>query len=309
MIFWRRKKKPKSKTRVSKPPVSYQNKVSTAPIEKISKTKHKEIQEIKQKQEHIKKPAINKERNLSDDSKKEFIKVFNKLTTRHRAWDVWRDFIIMYACALSNAVDKSHYDEREKRYLKIIKKYNTQEQKLFPELAAQIVVALEKNPDQDFLGDIFMSLDLGSKTNGQYFTPYHISEFMSKIVINNDTVESARKEKGYVTINDCCCGGGAMLIAGINELRKQMAANNMNYQNHVLVIAQDIDETVALMCYIQLTLLGVAGYVKVGDSISEPIIENDDMKNYWFTMMYFTDIWVTRRLTHSLGEFTKEVKS
>lgn len=106
MIFWRRKKKPKSKTRVSKPPVSYQNKVSTAPIEKISKTKHKEIQEIKQKQEHIKKPAINKERNLSDDSKKEFIKVFNKLTTRHRAWDVWRDFIIMYACALSNAVDK-----------------------------------------------------------------------------------------------------------------------------------------------------------------------------------------------------------
>lgn len=309
MIFWRRKKKPKSKTRVSKPPVSHQNKVSTAPIEKISKTKPKKIQEIKQKQEHIKKPAINKERHLSGDSKKEFIKVFNKLTTRHRAWDVWRDFIIMYACALSYAVDKSHYDEREKRYLKIIKKYNMQEQALFPELVAQIVVALEKNPDQDFLGDIFMSLDLGSKTNGQYFTPYHISEFMSKIVINNDNVESAIKEKGYVTINDCCCGGGAMLIAGINELRKQMAANNMNYQNHVLVIAQDIDETVALMCYIQLTLLGVAGYVKVGDSISEPIIENDDMKNYWFTMMYFTDIWVTRRLTHSLGEITKENKS
>ena len=47
----------------------------------------------------------------------------------------------------------------------------------------------------------------------------------------------------------------------------------INYQNHVLVAAQDIDMTVALMCYIQLSLLGVAGYVKIGNSITDPITD------------------------------------
>lgn len=62
---------------------------------------------------------------------------------------------------------------------------------------------------------------------------------------------------------------------------------NLNFQNHVLVAAQDIDETVALMCYIQLSLLGVAAYIKVGNVFTEPMSMNDNGENYWFTMMYF----------------------
>ena len=48
------------------------------------------------------------------------------------------------ACAFSNAVDKTHYDEREDRYLKAIAKYRKEEQALFPELLAEMTVALEK---------------------------------------------------------------------------------------------------------------------------------------------------------------------
>lgn len=61
-------------------------------------------------------------------------------------------------------------------------------------------------------------------------------------------------------------------------------------------VTQDIDETVALMCYIQLSLLGVAGYVKVGNSLTEPMTDNDDKENYWFTPMYFSNVWVLRRI-------------
>lgn len=74
----------------------------------------------------------------------------------------------MFACSLSNPVDKFHYEEREKRYLKIIKKYNKREQEQFPELAAYVVMALEENPEQDFLGSIFMELNLGDKSNSQF---------------------------------------------------------------------------------------------------------------------------------------------
>ena len=79
-------------------------------------------------------------------------------------------------------------------------------------------------------------------------------------------------------------------------LQKQLEKANLNYQNHLLVVAQDIDETVALMCYIQLSLLGVAGYVKVGNSLTEPITDNDNKENYWFTPMYFSNVWVLRRI-------------
>lgn len=50
-------------------------------------------------------------------------------------------------------------------------KYNKQEQKLFPELAAYVVMALEDNPEQDFLGSVFMELNLGNKSTSQFFTP------------------------------------------------------------------------------------------------------------------------------------------
>ena len=225
---------------------------------------------------------------------KAFLDAFGRLTNRHRAWDVWRDFITMFACSLSNPLDKEHRDKREALYLEIIKKYNKQEQKVFPELAAQTVLALEENPEQDFLGSIFMTLNLGDEHNGQIFTPYHVCELMAEMTVD-DAVKKVQQD-GYISINDPCCGAGATLIAGIHTARKQLEKANLNYQNHLLIVAQDVDETVALMCYIQLSLLGVAGYVKVGNSLTEPMTDNDSKENYWFTPMYFSNVWVLRRI-------------
>lgn len=226
--------------------------------------------------------------------KKAFLEAFGRLTNRYRAWDVWRDFITMFACSLSNPLDKEHRDKRESLYLEIIKKYNKQEQELFPELAAQTVLALEENPEQDFLGSIFMSLNLGNESNGQFFTPYHVCELMAEVTMDN-TVQKVEQD-GYILINDPCCGAGATLIAAIHAARKRLEKANLNYQNHVLIVAQDVDSTVALMCYIQLSLLGVAGMIKIGNSLTEPITNKDSTENYWFTPMYFSPIWTTRRL-------------
>lgn len=95
------------------------------------------------------------------------------------------------------------------------------------------------------------------------------------------------------------------MIAGVHAARKQLEKENLNYQNHVLVVAQDIDEIVALMCYIQLSLLGVAAYIKVGNTFTEPIAEGDSTENYWFTMMYFSDVWATRRMVRKMDELLK----
>lgn len=238
------------------------------------------------------------------DYEKEFINHFKQLTYRHHSLDVWRDFVVMFACSISNAVDKQNFAEREKLYLQTVNKYTTDEQNIFPKLAADTVMALEENQEQDFLGHIYMKLELGNKSTSQFFTPYHICKVMAEVAVGDAISEI--KEKGYVSINDPCCGAGATLIAGVNVIKNRLEKENMNFQNHVLVVAQDIDFTVAAMCYIQLSLLGVAGYVKVGNSLTEPITENDDFKDYWFMPMYFSDVWHTRRMLKKINRLFEE---
>lgn len=232
------------------------------------------------------------------DSQKEFLKIFRRLTYARSSWEVWNDFVVMFACAISNSVDNAHFDERENIYLKTINKYNKTEQKPFPELAAETVMALDQNSEQDFLGQMFMDLNLGNKSGCQFFTPYHVSELMAKITLG-DIIKKVEAE-GYISISDSCCGGGAMLIAAVNEAKKILEKNCFNFQNRVFVVAQDIDRTAALMCYIQLSLLGVAGYVKIGNSLTEPICDGDSLENYWFTPMYFSEVWTFRRLFHNV---------
>ena len=69
---------------------------------------------------------------------------------------------------------------------------------------------------------------------------------------------------------------------------------------------QDIDETVALMCYIQLSLLGVAAYIKVGNALTEPMTTADLLENYWFTPMYFSDVWAMRRAVQQMDRLLQK---
>lgn len=112
------------------------------------------------------------------------------------------------------------------------------------------------------------------------------------------------EQYGYISINDPCCGAGATLIAGVYVIRKQLEHCDppRNYQNHILVVAQDVDEIVGLMCYIQISLLGLAGFIKIGNSITDPMSTDDSSENYWYTPMYFSDIWSTRRMLRQINK-------
>lgn len=230
----------------------------------------------------------------SIDHRKEFLKKFKDLAYGRNLFDVWNDFVMFASCTISNAFDKMNLDKREDLYMRIIAKYRDTGRFIFPELLALTVDALEKNPDQDFLGNIFMELGLVNKHNGQYFTPYDVAKMMAEITLGD--VEDTLAKSGAVTIHDSCCGSGTLLIAAVNTAKQKLYNIGVNFQNVVFVSAQDIDQTVAAMCYIQLSLLGVAGYVKVGNSLVEPVATTDYFENYWFTPMYFSDVWRIRRM-------------
>lgn len=225
---------------------------------------------------------------------KNFIEQFQRFTMRKQPWQVWQDFIHLMAIAISNRVDQNHFEEREKQYLDTIHRYEAKEREIFRELFSVVVDALETNAEQDFLGDLFMKLELGNHWKGQFFTPYTICRLMAGIQCSE--MEGQIQQKGYITTNDPACGAGALLIAFANALR----AKSINYQTQALMVAQDIDLTAALMCYIQLSLIGCAGYVIVGDTLSSPPTTNTKTDNVWYTPLYFSSVWHYRRLFHSL---------
>lgn len=241
-----------------------------------------------------------------ETAKRPFVRRIMALSPRHSLWEVWSDFITMFACALSNRFDGAHFEKREALYKRLIMKYDDKERMVFPELVADVVAAMEENPEQDFLGSVYMEMNLGNDHAGQFFTPYDVCRLMASIGGQGTALQVV--QTGYTVLNDCACGAGATLIAACHEAGKQLALFGRNWQNHVLVTAQDIDFNVGLMCYIQLSLIGAAGYVKIGDTIADPMRDGDSNENYWYTPMYFSDVWQMRRICQRVETLTGERK-
>lgn len=241
------------------------------------------------------------------DFKKEFIKLFKNLCISRHTWEVWSDLMTVMACSFSNAADRSgkRHDEREREYEYCINRLGSVGKAA--EIMGVIVNAFESDPDQDFLGSLYMELELGNHWKGQFFTPYHVSKMMAKMTFS-DTLENAVKEKGWASVADPCIGGGAMLIAAANMARE----SGINFQESVLFTGQDIDRTTAMMAYVQLCVLGCPGYVVVANSLTNPMVGDPIMpteregQEYWYTPFYYTDIWNLRRMGRLFGK-RKEV--
>ena len=229
-----------------------------------------------------------------------FSKKLLSLTGRFQTWQIWRDFITMFATAISNQVDPLHTEEREGLYLKTAAAYTSEELEVFSELIAETIGAILENPERDFLGEAYMELELQNHWVGQFFTPYQICHFMASINMGaSQDVMAKIKQQGYFSVSDPACGAGAMLIAAANIIRTAFLSEEdpSDWQNHVLLVGQDIDHIAGLMCYIQLSVLGVPGFVKIGDTLADPIHWGDDLTNYWFTPGFMA-LNQTRRIGH-----------
>ena len=230
------------------------------------------------------------------DEQKEFHKVFSGLCESKSSWQVWADFVECAAIAISNAVDhvSTASEEREARYQRIMQTYREKERLCFRELFSIMVNAMEIKPDQDFLGEMFMALELSNHWRGQFFTPYDVCKMMAAMQIGG--AEESVERRGWVGIMDPACGAGALLIAARNEFMLK----GIGYRQ-ALYVCQDIDHVAGLMCYIQLSLLGCAGYVVIADSICNPVTGTSPLlplikpdQDFWFMPMFYDEVWQDR---------------
>lgn len=232
----------------------------------------------------------------------QIVKLLQSMDGKFNRWEIWQDFILMMATSIANRFQDPHGQEREETYLKAVKKYSKKELGTFAEMCAYVVEGMDQDPEQDFLGSLFMALELGSNWKGQFFTPYNVCQMMGQ-VSGVQHVKEQLENRGWVVVNDPACGAGATLIALANECKKA----GINYQQKILFTGQDLDRLAAMMCYIQLSLLGCPGYVVIGDTLLHPATAYDKRsllptygQDVWFTPMYYSDIWAGRQIAASM---------
>lgn len=240
----------------------------------------------------------------------EFLQLFKQLDGKYDRWDIWSDFLTASACFISNQVDyeKERRTSREAEYTRVKGKYSSSEQELLRKMLLIVGEDICQN-HKDFLGRVAEELRLVNKTTKQFYTPECVGRLMALITIGGDgggkttssMIADRVVQKGYAGVLDCCCGAGDLLITFARELVGQ----EIDFPNHVEFVAQDISYTAAMACYIQLSFLGCAGYVVVGDALSKPAGTGDTLKYAWYTPMYFDPVWVDRRKWHYVGRYIK----
>ncbi|HGK4757483.1 N-6 DNA methylase [Enterobacter cloacae] len=207
-----------------------------------------------------------------EEARRRFISVFGDTARNLRRWEVFSDFIMLAASELDMA--RIRTPENIARSREICAKYSESDISNLHELFGLMVCALEAK-FHDFLGAIFMELELGDDRNGQYFTPYNVQSLLARLLMP-DIDETIRRE-GFVTVSDPASGAAGMIVAYAEVLLE--AGYNPSEQMFGSCI--DIDPIAADMAFIQLSLLGIPAEVVTGNTLTM------QLKRVRYTPVYY----------------------
>lgn len=233
------------------------------------------------------------------DNCKGIIDGLKSLGTKHSIWNVFEDWLQVCSISISNTVDWTHQAEREEQYLETINKYTPEEQKILTKTFAELIDALQKEATTsgpcDLLGKVFHSLELHNKYHGQFFTPFHICEFMGRALLGNvgedgNAVQDFLAQKGYVSVCEPCVGSGGLVLG----FAKAMQMNKLNYCNQMVAYCCDIDIKCVYMAYLQLSLYGIPAVIIHGNTLT------DEEWSRWYTPVYMVNGWAMRENTDDL---------
>lgn len=200
----------------------------------------------------------------------EILKMLEKGLYKVGSHEFLSDIFECGAIAISNRFDVLQYQQREERYLRIIKKYEPAMQQLIVDIFAKIFLLLTQqiNPAigfNDYLGELYMRSETSNSKAGQFFTPYCVSKACAEIAINENTVKEAIEQDRILTLSEPACGAGGMVIAAVDVLYYKY---HFNYSRNLVVECSDIDSRCVHMTYLQLGLAGIPAVIFKRDTIS-----------------------------------------
>src|SRR3546814_13885610 len=80
-----------------------------------------------------------------------------------------------------------------------------------------ILMPLAEQDYADLMGELYMSLEIGSKDLGQFFTPYQISRLLAMLTIDRPSLERAAAQSNFIEFNEPTCAAAGRIIAAAAE--------------------------------------------------------------------------------------------
>lgn len=193
----------------------------------------------------------------------ELLRLIEKGSYKVSTHEFLSDIFECGAISVSNRFDFPKVAEREKKYLQIIGKYDTDTQKLMTEIFAKIYSLLTQQIEptvgfNDYLGELYMRSETSNGKAGQFFTPYCLSKFSAEVTIDETTVKRCMEQDKILMMNEPACGAGGMIIAAADVLYNKY---NFNISHNLFVECSDIDSRCVHMTYLQLGLAGIPAVI------------------------------------------------
>jgi len=102
---------------------------------------------------------------------------------------------------------------------------------------------------------------------------------MAKMLVHD--AKHLVKEQQFIRAHEPCVGSGAMVIALAQTLREE----GINYQQHLHLIAIDLDIVAVHMAYVQCTLLHIPAIILHGDTL------RGETYSVWRTFAHVMGFW------------------
>lgn len=205
---------------------------------------------------------------MKETIKKKIIAEIDSISGAHSPYEVFSDWIRICSLSICNSVCMIHnevWQQRERDYIETIRRYPEGTEYRFAGMFCMLGDLLTEEMT-DALGEIYMEAGMGSKTAGQFFTPFHLSELTAKMAMSDSIQSFKAGMTKLITLAEPSCGGGGMIIATAKILKDE----GINYQRYLDVVAQDLDWKGVYMTYLQCSLLGIKAICVQGDTLMEP---------------------------------------
>ncbi|MBP2199248.1 N-6 DNA methylase [Pantoea cypripedii] len=218
----------------------------------------------------------------ADEARRQFVRLFSHTACHHRRYEVFADFIALVARELDVAGMATQPGNDE--YTRIRSRYSDTDFEQFHHLFELMIRALERK-HHDFLGSVFMELELGDSRMGQFFTPWELTKMLAQLLRGD--ILAQLQDQPFVTFGEPASGAGGMVIAWADVMLEAGA----NPAEHLFASCTDLDQLAADMTYVQLSLLGIPAEVKTGNSLSQNIRQTR------YTPVYYLNGWDFRLST------------
>ena len=193
------------------------------------------------------KETIDKTLKLRHEIEKAFMNLCEKVRrSPDVVFDHWLEFIIHGWCVNDKPLDYWNYSKEQTKYFI----------EMYQKWLSALNEVFQYEPWYDFLGELYETCVAGIRRkqgNGQFFTPHHVCDLMSKMI--------GVSQQGEKTC-DPCCGSGRMLLA--------RHANNPS----AYLFGKDLDRTCVLMTACNFLVHGCRGRVEWGNSLTDEIHES-----------------------------------